>query len=340
MSQNLFVYIGYMRKPPKPAKKHTTAQIFDLLFKHLIRLSPPAVISFINGLFGSQHSPSSSLAYPSTESVSSKLRRLLSDSLLLIDGTHAYHIETQISEDPQIALRVFEYGFAEGLRTQSFTEDLLSVKFPAARIIYLKPTGRTPDTVSLRLEFPAGGEYLYTVKTFKFLDHTVEELEARNMGILLPFYVLKLREAVEAAASGEQRRVLSREMKGLIERLTEAVDRSERRGVLSEQDARTVIEHTERLFRELYMGYSEFKESNIMLQERILTYSEEAALKAEKKGRREGRQEGLREGRKEGRQEGSRLTRLETARKMKKLKLPADQIAAVTGLSPAEIEAL
>jgi hypothetical protein len=61
------------------------------------------------------------------------------------------------------------------------------------------------------------------------------------------------------------------------------------------------------------MRYSEFKESNIMLPERILTYSEEAALKA----------------RKEGRRKGSLLTRLET-----------DQIAAVTGLSPAEIEAL
>jgi hypothetical protein len=39
----------------------------------------------------------------------------------------------------------------------------------------------------------------------------------------------------------------------------------------------------ERLYRELFAQYTEFKEADVMLQDRILTYSEEAAKEATKK---------------------------------------------------------
>jgi len=48
------------RRPPSPHKKRrrrkpssrSIAQLYDLIFKSLIRLSPAAVIGIINGLFG------------------------------------------------------------------------------------------------------------------------------------------------------------------------------------------------------------------------------------------------------------------------------------------------
>jgi hypothetical protein len=56
------------------AQKRETAQIFDLILKHLIRLSNVAVINFINGLFGTDHPLDSTVEYPNTENVSKKLR--------------------------------------------------------------------------------------------------------------------------------------------------------------------------------------------------------------------------------------------------------------------------
>ncbi|GHV37155.1 hypothetical protein FACS1894187_13180 [Synergistales bacterium] len=52
-----------------------------------------------------------------------------------------------------------------------------------------------------------------------------------------------------------------------------------------------MLEHMERLYRELFAQYAEFKEGDVMLQDRILTYSEEAELKGIKKGIKKGKAE-------------------------------------------------
>jgi ribosome recycling factor len=275
------------------AKKRETAQIFDLIFKQLIRLSNAAVINFINGLFGINLPLDSTVEYPNTENVSKKLRRLMSDTIVIIGGIHVFHIEAEIGDDENIVVRVFEYGFMEGLRTKTVSKDgsRISMKFPNARIIYWETTKKTPDEVTLSLEFSDGGNYDYKVKTFKFLDHSVDELEKGKLAILLPFYVLKLRKRVVRAKTSERRAELAGEMKSILEELVAAVDRAERAGSMSEADERIVLEHMNRLYRELFAQYAELKEADVMLQDRILTYSEEAAIKAAKEARKEARKE-------------------------------------------------
>jgi len=118
--------------------KRETLHIFDLILKQLIRLSNEAVVQFINGLFGTNHPPDSTVEYPNTETVSKKLRRLLSDTIVIINGAYAYHIEGEIGNDANIVIRVFEYGFMEALRTKSARDDdaVIELRFPEARIIY------------------------------------------------------------------------------------------------------------------------------------------------------------------------------------------------------------
>jgi hypothetical protein len=283
------------------AKKRETAQIFDLILKQLMRMSSVAIINFINGLFGTNHPLDSTVEYPNTESVSRKLRRLMSDTVVIIGGVHAYHIEAEIKNDENIVIRVFEYGFAEGLRTKTASEDggKISIKFPDARIIYWETTKHTPDEVTLSLEFPEGGNYEYTVKAFTFLEHDVRELEERKLAILLPLYVLKLRRRAASATTSKRRAELAEEMKSILDELVAAADRAEKSGVMSETDKRTVLDHMEYLYKELFAQYDEFKEADMMLRDRILTYSEKAELEGIEKGIEKGRVEGIEEGKKE-----------------------------------------
>jgi hypothetical protein len=277
-------------------KKRETAQIFDLILKQLMRLSSLAIINFINGLFGTNHPIDSAVEYPNTESVSRKLRRLMSDTIVIIGGVHAYHIEAEIKNDENIVIRVFEYGFAEGLRTKTASDDgKISIKFPDARIIYWETTEKTPDEVVLSLEFPEGGSYEYKVRAFKFLEHGVPELERRKLAILLPFYVLKLRRGAVSARTPKRRAELAGEMKSILDELVAAADRAEASGVMSEADKRIVLDHMAYLYKELFAQYDEFKEADAMLQDRILTYSEKAELKGFEKGREEGREEKARD---------------------------------------------
>ncbi|MDR1621018.1 MAG: hypothetical protein LBS00_01445 [Synergistaceae bacterium] len=302
--------------------KRETVHIFDLILKQLIRLSSVAVIQFINGLFDANHPLDSTVEYPSTETVSKKLRKLMSDTIVIIGGIHTYHIEGEIGDDANIALKVFEYGFAEGLRTKSAGEgdNVIEVCFPKARIIYWETTGKTPDEVTLRLRFPDGKHHDYNVRTFKFLDHDISELEKQKMAILLPFYVLKLRKRVISAKTSKRRAELAREMKSLFNELVTAVDRSAEAGLMSEPDKRIVLEHMDRLYKELYSPYREFREADTMLQERILTYSEEAAEKAAAKA--------------------AEKTKFEVAQKMLMRGMALPDIAEIAGLPLDKLQTL
>ena len=270
--------------------KRETQQIFDLTLKRLLRSSSVAVVQFINGLFGTEHSLDSIVDYPNTENVSDKLKRLLSDMVVVINGLYAYHLEAEIKDNENIALRVFEYGFAEGLRTKKILNsgEKIWLRFPNTRIIYWETTARTPDEVTLSLEFPEGGNYDYVVKTFKFLDHDINELEEKKLALLLPFYVLKLRKRVKKS---RHRAELCAEMKAILENIDAALERAVETGLMSKMDACNALEHTERLYKELYQEYVEFKEVDAMLRDKILTYSEEAELKGREEGRKEGREE-------------------------------------------------
>ena len=112
---------------------------------------------------------------------------------------------------------------------------------------------------------------------------------------------------------------ISYEMKVLIEKIITSIKRSEEKGQMSKTDTRIVVEMMGRLYDNIYKQYPEFKESNTMLDDMLLTYSEEAEIRAEKR----------------------------TARKIKKiaqnlieLGLDSEKIAKITGLDMETVESL
>ncbi|GHT02719.1 hypothetical protein AGMMS50276_32740 [Synergistales bacterium] len=109
----------------------------------------------------------------------------------------------------------------------------------------------------------------------------------------MPFYVLKLRKQTVSAGTSKRRAELAIEMKTIVDELVETADRAEASGLVSKADKRIVLEHMERLYRELFAQYTEFKEGDVMLQDRILTYSEEAAKKAAEEAELKGIEKGI-----------------------------------------------
>jgi hypothetical protein len=278
---------------PKPAKQtgRATVHIFDRTFARLLQLSNPAIISLVNGLFrikGAPHPLDSAVDHLKTESVNEEMRRRTGDTFLLINGV-TYHIEVQTTFDADMMIRIFEYGFLQGVRGKTFENGVRTIVLPQSRIIYLTVPGKTPAKQTLRLKFPDGFFYDYEVKTFNPLDHSVEELEKRGMALLLPFYVMKMREQV-AKADSAGREKLSTKMKSLLDKIDEAVKNCRERGQIDDQDALDIIRDLDRLYTELYGGYKEFAEDTSM-KERIVRYSTQIMEVAEKKGKLEGKLE-------------------------------------------------
>ncbi len=94
-------------------------------------------------------------------------------------------------------------------------------------------------------------------------------------------------------------------MESLLGELIEAIRRGEQRGIITEPDMRVLIEHIAKLTDQLYkQEYEEFREVDSMYEGAILTYSEEAALKAEAKGREEGIEQGIEQSIEQGIEQG------------------------------------
>jgi hypothetical protein len=76
-----------------------------------------------------------------------------------------YLIEEQTAPDKNMAVRVFEYGYAQALKDKAMKDGMVILSFPRMIVIYLEAGSITPDVLKIRLEFPDGTGHDFKVKT-------------------------------------------------------------------------------------------------------------------------------------------------------------------------------
>ncbi|AEF83519.1 hypothetical protein [Leadbettera azotonutricia] len=317
-----------------------TAHLFDLVFKKLITSSPRGVIYLINALFNTNFPLDSPVEYLSTEHISKELALRRSDTMIKINNSHTYNLEAQTKKGREMVVRVFEYGFMQARDTQILTKEKIRLAFPMPKIIYLDARGKIPDTVTLELKFPDDSIHEYKVGTFKIHDHAPEELFQQRMILLLPFYLLKLRHRVKKAKTGGELKLLAAELKSQIDDLTLLTKESGHAGILENKDINAIQSLMERLFRELYAGYTELEGVDTMLVTEIKTYAEEleekmAEIKTYAEELEERHTKELAE-----KAEREWQNKLDFVRNLKALDIPIDKIAKASGLSLEVVEKL
>jgi hypothetical protein len=304
-----------------------TFNIFDLIFKKLLRISRKAVICLINAQFHTNYPLDSPVEYLNTEHISKHLGRLFSDSVIMIDRKHLYHFEAEIRNKPDMVLRMFIYGFEIGREHRDTNPAKktsgIVICFPQAKIFYWAPNSKTPDKLSLTLVFPDSTSHEFTAETYKPLEHSIAELEEQRMVLLLPFHVLKLRAAAKRTRTVADRYKLAADMAELMKSLVAATKQSVRDKILTEAERVNILDLMTRLQNEVYSEYTEIEETTMeIVNGEIRTLSEQISdLKA-------------------GLALAKKQTLNTTARKLKAMGDPVDKIAAVTGLSPEEIRKL
>jgi hypothetical protein len=292
-----------------------THKVFDGVFHRILQTaSHGAVVNLINGLFDTKYPPNSTVSFPNPVTITEKLKEIVSDIMILVNGTELFHVEAQIDDDLNMALRMFKYDFEEGLkRAETSKRGELTIKFPKARVLYWETTKNTPDTLRVNLVFPDNTTHKYEVGTFKVLNHDVAELAGRKLLLLLPFYVLKLRKQVFSAKTHENRLKLSAEMKVTLSQLSDTLDQSEKTGLLTKVDKEIILDHIDVLFTEVYSSVKEFKEAEMI---KIVTRVEKERAKER------------------------RATNLNVAQKLLENGVSIDIITKSTGVSVNKIEKL
>jgi hypothetical protein len=227
--------------------------IFDRSFKQIIgSLSNRALISLINVLFDANHPLDSDIRRLNTEQIDKSLKKQQADEIVSINGFD-YIIGQQTTDDANMAIRIFEYGYAHALKNRTTTDGVIILSFPRAIVIYLEAGATTPDKLTVRLRFPDDSKHDFTVKTLKLLDYDVDELAGRGFTPLLPFYILKLRKTAKRAKTDAEKREVEEGFKELGLKLKDAIEAGG--GSISEEDTVTLLERLYGLVEYTGRGY-------------------------------------------------------------------------------------
>ena len=252
-------------------ESHSTHDIFDRIFKRIITLSSTTIVRFINGVFNTDYPVSSTVSYNEKENVNDNLRKTLADSIITINGTDSYHLEAQMyKDDNSIMLRMFDYGYNHSRKNAEDIYDTDGVRcgiklhFPSQVVIYLDSAGRIPDEYMVTLITDNNGEFTFNIPTIKFQEKPLDEITERNMIILLPFKLLKVRDSFKKAYESNDHESLENQISVLREiyesDIINTIEGSFRNGDISRYDMNLLISLTRKLFDHLYSKYTDLKE--------------------------------------------------------------------------------
>ncbi|MDR2444732.1 MAG: hypothetical protein LBD44_02180 [Spirochaetaceae bacterium] len=282
------------------AKSQDDKDIFDRSFKQIMgSISSRAMVRFINGLFDSNHPLDSEVKRLNTEYIDKALKKRLCDETVSV-GRTIYVIEEQTTDDANMAIRVFEYGYAQALHDKETQGRVIELKFPRMIVLYLEALASTPDVLTVRLRFPDSSEHDFNVKTVKLLEYSVEELLERGMAVLLPFYIVRLRKAARNARTEEERGKAETDFKNLALKLKEAIEGGTDENIFSEEDIATLLERLFRLVKYVGEGYKSTTGVRKMIKKSLMGYGQVLVLKGERKGIKEGKLESARNALKKG----------------------------------------
>ena len=124
-----------------------------------------------------------------------------------------------------------------------------------------------PDDYDLLLDFGSQGTFHYHVSTFKYLEISPEELTRRKMIILIPFELLKFRDAMKKERSPENLEAL----KNLIQNdIIGSIKQNLVAGNITLDDARRLRRLTQQLYDHIYSHYEEMEVLNEMTDESLM----------------------------------------------------------------------
>lgn len=329
----------------------TYHDIYDRVAKRCLMLSKPAIIRFINGIFGTHHALNSPVDYNWTEHTDDDLKRTLADTIITINHRFSYHIEFQIMVDGSIAFRILEYGFHHAMKNRKYNSEENVLIFPEPVLIYLYEGQHQPDNQTLTIRFGEQGEFHYKIPTIKYLTLSQKELEQKKLIILIPFQILRLRNTFERSRSEEN----LEKLKSLVQHdIIEVINLNLRAGNITTTDAQKLRRLTQQLFHAVYDKYPEVAQEGVdeevdealILDVDIVEHevTQRVTKEVTEKVTKNVTKEVTEKVTQKLTQEFSRQLDQKDAEiavyKMLMKGYPIDEIAAKTGLTPEEIEQL
>ena len=282
----------------------------DRIMKMLFEVSNPLMIGIINYFFNENYDVNQEyrIEFTDKESVSKDLELSIADLVIQVETVPRFHFEFQLSQN-SMALRMFEYGYREALKTVSKEDRIKTLYFPKQVVLYLEEGKGIPDDLKVEVVFPITdkGEQtvIYKILVKKVWEIGKEEKIRNGLYTLLPLELFKLRRQIEKTRTADEEEYsrLSNEIKTATIEIADTAMELIKEEKISEEDFAKIIDATSYLFK-----YFEGNYMDLRLSKEVSEMMESIYFKVKNEGKLEGRQEGRQEGKLEGRQEGILLS--------------------------------
>lgn len=182
-------------------KKSTYLELNEIM-KSLFVVSKKVLLEMMNALFHENfNEDETEISFESNEFVTDAYDIIRGDLFLRIvqdQKPHHYHIELQTTNDNNMVIRMFEYGFAKAKELKKYqSSDQTTIYIPNQLVIFIEENKGIPDEIWLKMVFPNQQEVIYSVPTLKYWQYTKEEIVAKRLYPLLPLQVFKIRVEME-----------------------------------------------------------------------------------------------------------------------------------------------
>ena len=100
---------------------------------------------------------------------------------------------------------MLEYDFSIALEEAVKGGKPYVMRFPAACVLYLRHTIRTPDRLEVRVSVPQGKSFIYTVPVVKVQEYTKEEIFQKRLLLFLPYYIMRYEKEFDIIEADRER---------------------------------------------------------------------------------------------------------------------------------------
>ena len=248
-----------MKENTKLNKEGNTATPYDDVYRTLLNDCTSLIIPVVNEVFHKRHGANEEVTLLNNEfyitSADGKQKEKITDSNFII-GKTCYHFECQSTPDGTMILRVFEYGSQIAIRESSMGENVLTVKFPNAAVLYLRQTKNTPDEMTICIKVP--GDFCnYRVPVLKVQQYSLEEIFEKKLFFLIPFHIFVYEKQFPEYEADE---IKLKELTRIYEDIVKELNACAEKGIISEYEKGTVITMSKKVLEALTEKYAKVQE--------------------------------------------------------------------------------
>jgi len=205
----------------------TDNTVFDSVFRTMVEKTPELVIPLINEAFGRSYPDDVPFEQYRNEHETEQ-HRIITESIFKVEGK-LYHIECQSVHDARMVVRMVEYDFAIALEQAIRNGVPYRIRFPESCILYLRDAP-TQEKLTMEMELPNGTICDYETRVVNSQSYGQDELFAKRLLMLMPFYIMRFEGDIDAIADDTVRTELliaeCERLRKQLERVTLSQDKA------------------------------------------------------------------------------------------------------------------